>query len=1132
MDLKPSDYYLAQHLGLSEDELRWFEQEIKARERIDPSQPQAGVGILVAIAVVSSLVSVGLAIAASFFKPKANKPPTLTVNTDDPNNVTNGARYAPLYGFNSTQNIIGLGSTIPIYYCNRRFLPAQEFPPRPEGYYGGLRISPPTIWTQIYSVGGSQLLRAIFLCGRGPTGAIDPNGFAIGDNALNTYDLATNAVENTSSRISIYYKNNTGRITGADLIAGRSAALDIANAENGGAPDVFQLRSEGNVFRGDACYTYKPAASTVFGLSTLVPNNLAYRANPQLRPTIVAYFAPEGDEDVKLKIDDDPQALATFWKAKYAWSGRSGIISTSTTLEDLEPGDTFQYLLSARSYGDTSIKMNSTNTDNAGSGEDGIESLVGVAQATASRQSAADNALFEGELFKAGSCLAILTSRAIYEGPVGAPSLFVSDVAYEPVGGGTSMIYTFTVVRAGRVQLTTLTDILDEDRDDEFILPPELDRTTSDTSLTEDGPRYNTCSNRAQIFKVTLGGVALTKPTKVFELAIRSTVGITVNGLYSFRKSLTWKQINDAAGLNRQGNTYDNGTNVTLNTYAGGATLTKEERYSFFRLEFKPTGATEFTPINVCIGVRGYSSENQFNYIRIEQPTINGGFIRLEPLTSWEIRNSIATGDLYVLDTRVSDLVNITVDGYELSFNGLQVPRTAEFFRLTGIDVSQDLQISYTENDSMLSSWGKLDEYFVYDEVQTTASSPEHEIVAINVISRNETSPNYDTLSKLGLHIRSGLEWQQFSQFSYYANQGLLVKTLDSPIIEVPTNNPGDVIRDVLLSKLYGVGENVASLQIDNDGFAEGIAWCELRRYFFDAILSDKFNFTQWAADLASQCLLDFSKANGRYTLRPAIKFPSEGPVDIKGQFSAGNIIEGSFKLEFLDYAERKPVQVSVQWREERARDDYSSLGFFPTPREVIVRENIPGYENATIEPLNISNFCTNEEHAIDFACYVARVKRLTTHKISFNVAPVKLTHVLKPNDLIEVFMDYTHYDSVVTGVVLQNNRLLTSGSTPLLDGDHLVTAWDGIAETAEDITLTVYTGTDGNKYALPAGIVFAQYEVISQKRTYKINSLSLNADGDISVEAVNWPVDSDGIMEIGKNWTTYETDENWIIER
>jgi len=424
--LLPYDRHIAELLGITEDDYRRFKTEVKQKSRIDLSVPQAG--LIAIIAIASFALSVGLTIAASFFKPREQKAGTGGIDnkTKDANNITENSSFSPRVGFNSVQQPASLGTTIPLIYANRQSLPAQPasaypgdpwsaVPPRPAGTYGGVRCNLPLLWSQLISTNGNQFLKAIFMLGEGKIGALDPRGFAIGDNSLSAYRFEDATSNEEVGRMTIYFTPSGGRLTGSNRLTGRLATKDLTgNSELGGAADVYQIRSQANTFRPDFCYTFRPSNSTKFGLFSHIPNNMSYRVNPRIRPTVVLRIVPTGKSGnyMKALCDDDAQALADTWKAKYHWSCRSGILSSSAG-DSVNPGDTFTYKLERESDGNTKIIFNSTNTDNEVSAADGEARCTDIASAVAARQRAADDALIIGELYKAGSCLCILTNRDV-----------------------------------------------------------------------------------------------------------------------------------------------------------------------------------------------------------------------------------------------------------------------------------------------------------------------------------------------------------------------------------------------------------------------------------------------------------------------------------------------------------------------------------------------------------------------------------------------------------------------------------------------------------------------------------------------------------------------------------------------
>jgi len=249
----------------------------------------------------------------------------------------------------------------------------------------------------------------------------------------------------------------------------------------------------------------------------------------------------------------------------------------------------------------------------------------------------------------------------------------------------------------------------------------------------------------------------------------------------------------------------------------------------------------------------------------------------------------------------------------------------------------------------------------------------------VNVIDTAPTTPTYPDMTLVGVNIRSGTEAQQLGQLSVYVNDG-----------PGSTHSFPALLAAALLDQRYGVGSILSPLQVDQASFTAASEWTRARGYFWDGALPKPVNLRTWGNDTAALFLLDLITRNGVSYLQPAVLFGE--PEQITGLFNAGNIVEGTFKLSYLDQAERQPVRVSVKWREERrAEGDGSNRGLFPVTREVSVRE-IGVSETAPLESIDVSDFCTSERHAIDVAKLKCRLKRLVTHQVSFETIPQQAT--------------------------------------------------------------------------------------------------------------------------------------------
>jgi hypothetical protein len=1298
----PSDRYLASLLGLTDEQYLYFKAEV-ARHAKEQPEPAVVAGVETVIAIALTVIGIGFQIASSFLKPSVptqqqggGRPAQLQARNRSDAPITNNQRYTPRYGFDSTQDITTLGSTIPLVYALREAISGTT--------YGGVRVSTPMLWSQIYSLGGSQLLRAIFMIGEGPIGGIDSKNFAAGGNTLASYDFGNSTANSAGSRLTVYGRVDGGlttRIASGDQIFGRAAGTDVGNAQNAGGSDVFMVR-RGSSWAADFSSATRPNNQTVFGVYTLIGNDFGFKVNPVIRPRVQAQLVPEGDDgDAQVKCRIDDVAWAQRQKARTYFSSRSGLVSGgvgsvgSTITYKLYPSsdkdtefsrdlrtltntaawsvskeqitrdgaagynkpasessrakwvykydDETTYDLRSRLsvtvnsvtvtdgkgtlnatftfdttglgvYDDTDnldtqaevlkaskfrvtftnpaivddddeavckytvkirmrhkskqklkrvtlsgISLSTTTTDIdgvtvvtsvSGSGGGGdvdidadntndpivfrmpdgtsvtgdgsvtvtknlkfdasqihIEKCADVAGTVAGRQKTWDDAIIPGELYKVGSALAICTSRT--------DDVFVSSADVSS-GSGNEITAVFTTVRVGSVSLNTQANI---ERDgDEYLTGPSAPYELRNVA-TVDG----------HVLRCALASVSTSRPCQAVEFGIRSRIGIRINGFCNLKDSISYGDADDRACLSRKNDIIERGSTLKVDVFQSNTITTTEERYSFFKIGYREAGSGgAFTILGNTYGIRGATQQNVFNYVQLNMPSLKQWEFNIEPLSGFEVRAGTGINALYVLDARLSTRQVVTDGAVTVAFNGESVPRTAEQFSIAavrgdgkGIPELDPDNYGAASDRSYLDTWGKLAEAFVYEEAQSSAGSgPEHEVVYINEIVPNASAPVYDDLALVGINVMSSVEWQQFGQFSCYVTGGKTCRRLRNSLTVGATHLFPDVLLDLMTNATYGAGDLITDEMIDLAAFEAAADWCQTRRYFFDGVQADRVNLRQWAADTAAANLLIFGETDGKFYLRPALQFTA---VSIKGLFTAGNIVEGSFKLQYLEPEEREPIQVSVRYREERASTDLTNPGIFPTEREVLVRE-ASGSATDPVESLDLSDYVTSREHAIDAAKFIIRMRRIPTHAISFRTTHEGALAKLGPSDYIRVAMDETQYDEFNNGVVTADGSLVSTKQ--LTDGSYNVIAWDGTEGTPPaDATLTV---SGGGTVATPVGVVFTVKLPSTQVRTYQIERITPDEEGTFNIEAVHMPTNASGVLDLADG---FDTAGNWVIE-
>jgi hypothetical protein len=1112
--LLPYEKNLAKILGVSEEAYQEW-KAITLRHSVKKPAEGPVCGPLVPV-LVNLAISVGVTLLSSLLFPTSQRDSRIAVRRNRGDSRTTNQRLSPRFGFDSVQEPAQVGQFVPVVIAKR------------ENNLGGVRVAMPLLWSQVLAHNGSLMFRGIFLGGTAgmPANAWNPRGWAFGNNTLGAYAYSGTA-ESRGARYSIYYAPNGGRISQGQLIAGREAARDPGNSQGQGGQDVFSVGVEEGQYKRAFCMAETPSTSTAFGLYGWCPNAMMHRAMVTIQPTIVARISTSD----KVRTDDDAAALVELWKGKFYWSMRGGLryLNGNTpadgdyevATQSVAVGDSLVYVLSGTTDAKTKIRINQGNSRVIDNDAESDEEMGGVAASVVGVQNAADSALIPNELYRIGSCWAILEERMPENS---GQTIFVSDSEQEPVGDGNSMSYAFTVVQAGTVQFVG-PRFLDPAETGTTIFPDEYD-PDDDFGELQSGTenRYRLCSQAAQIFRMAVASFGAVREYKACEVIIKSRVGISVNGLTGFRSCEKIQTINARAGQNQVGKTADGVLSVSRYDSSGSLMTTKTRRYSTFSLQYSSDRGANWTTFPEVFAVAGISGEDVHNYLRIIFPSYKRWEVRFPPISSWEIRQEPVTRVL-VLDTNSNQVVDTEIGGMTVLTTGYIIdPTDSKNRKLSQLEPKFDIGLGQAdpEHESMLDGYARFAEAFCYDSLQSSVgTAPEHEITQVNYFDNLEIAPTYQNLAPVGVNISASLEFSSLQSFSGHCDNGHEMPRLLNGNTKGSSHLFPDWLRELMTNADLGALPATQLAQIDEASFRDAAQWCQDRQYFYDAVEAEPLDILDWATQTAQSHLLKLVRLGGVYHLKKAIEF--DRPLEITAQFNNGNIEEGSFKLDSVDYLTRQPFIVQVKWREESVGIE-SPL--FARERVASVREAGTS-PNAPVRTLDLSKWCTNFRQAIDAACYYIRFVTVHGHRISFTTSPDLLAAQLRSGGFFVLDLDVINYSTTFQGFIQANGTIASTRPwlIPPSDGTYSALLWDmGGDPREEDIVIT-----DG--LASPVNHFFAIRGASVKPLTYEIKKVNIDNEGVVTVNAFHHPTDENGMSLLGVNWTTYRTDANWVIE-
>jgi len=404
-------------------------------------------------------------------------------------------------------------------------------------------------------------------------------------------------------------------------------------------------------------------------------------------------------------------------------------------------------------------------------------------------------------------------------------------------------------------------------------------------------------------------------------------------------------------------------------------------------------------------------------------------------------------------------------------------------------------------------------DYWKYEAEQPShADNPEHEIVYINEQVRQDTAPEYNDLSQVGLRLLAGREWTSLGQLTAYVQKGIDVERLitdagaPTSSLTGPTNNLPEIAYNLLVSPRLGAGQKVSASSVDREAMQNAARFCRANGFTWDGVLGERVNLRDWIFTNAAYCLLDFTIIGGRCALVPSIPYnadtfeiaASQAPV-ISALFTDGNI--RNLQVNFLSSEERRLFQAVVSYREE-------VLNGFSSQQTIRVRlgDAYGGADTDPEEAFDLTDFCTNPAQALTFAKHALLLRKEIDHSITFETVPGAAAS-LTPGSYIKLISEATHTSRFNNGSIDGEGNI--TSTTDIGDGTHQILYWMPGETEVKESSLEVVGKKTGNPALF--NVVFTVVTTSVEKRVYKTETITLTEEGFVQVTATHQPIADNG---------------------
>ncbi len=391
-------------------------------------------------------------------------------------------------------------------------------------------------------------------------------------------------------------------------------------------------------------------------------------------------------------------------------------------------------------------------------------------------------------------------------------------------------------------------------------------------------------------------------------------------------------------------------------------------------------------------------------------------------------------------------------------------------------------------------------------------SGPENTLVAVTEQQLQAFSNDlYKDLVLLGLNIYSGQGVQDLRSLSAWVTKGKKVRKLsDSGSYDLnvssSTSFAPEIFLDTILDVKNGIGAYADPNGIDTVRLGKAQKFCKANNYYMDGVIAQPQSWREFWSTVAPFSLLEFARIGGKETLVPAVPYDVYGKVtrniSISALFNQGNILEGSYKEEFIDYGDNtQDLIATIVYRD--TEDD----NVFPgnTSVTVALADSI---ENESLrQSFDLSDFVSTRRQALHYGMLLCQQRRWSRRAVEFQTFPTESP--IEPGSYIYVQTDQNQWDDFYSGVIEASGKLNTPLAEDPINGSYTALLYSGDPDNSVTRLLSVsVTNSQSSALAAYKGWLFVLGTALTAKRVFRVTEVTMEEEGEITVRATEHPCD------------------------
>jgi hypothetical protein len=526
-------------------------------------------------------------------------------------------------------------------------------------------------------------------------------------------------------------------------------------------------------------------------------------------------------------------------------------------------------------------------------------------------------------------------------------------------------------------------------------------------------------------------------------------------------------------------------------------------RMAFFKVSYKRTNsAGDYDTAPIVFAVRRTADQDNFIGLAFKGPTRAKWEFKIDPIgdIGAEVRESGQNKFAFIENS----------GGVKtLDYNGASFAWTGSTVNING---PNGIKAALKERGPLYTN--EWDLFSVRSDTQVQFSFDGGPEFRITTVTEQQTEPitgKYSDLSMMALGVFSGRGVQDLRAITAYVTQGKSSWIVDESTAARTysadsTSYAPDIFADTVLDRANGIGKYAKPDGIDWNGLALAKRFCKNNglgtQLFMDGVIADITSWRQFWVENAPFSLLEFARVGGRETLIPAVPTNAAGAanreVNISALFTIGNILEGSYKEEFIDYGDStQDIIATVIYRETETQD------VFPRNASVQVRLLDAVEDNAIRQTFDASQFVTLREQAILFGKLVCNQRRHIRRGVEFKTFPTDSP--ISPGAYIYVDIGLQTWDGITSGVIMEGGALNAPLTDGIANGSYSVLTYKNDQE-AQSFTNVIVSGGIAPSLSGKAGHMFVLGAQSNRKRVFRVTEVQMDEEGEVTVKAMEYP--------------------------